>query len=175
MNILLCGLPGVGKTTCGQQAAQMLDWSFIDLDKRLENLYHENTGETKSCRKIFQQDGEAIFREWERLALATLKTENPCIVALGGGILEHPGNHKLIKNFGFVIYLQAEAENVWPRVETTLRAFINPDNAKGSFLALAECRHDQYVDVCNAIIDVNGLETEEIVEKIIETAKVYHG
>jgi len=57
--IFLVGLPGAGKTTIGMELAVELRVPFIDLDQEIE----KNT--KRSIRNIFQEDGEAAFRQLE--------------------------------------------------------------------------------------------------------------
>ena len=57
--IYIIGFMGSGKTTAGKELAALLGWSFIDLDKKIE----EHTG--KTIPEIFSQNGEDYFRNVE--------------------------------------------------------------------------------------------------------------
>jgi hypothetical protein len=56
---VLIGLPGTGKTSAGRQLAKRLDVPFADSD----DLVEQRAGH--SVRAIFEQDGEAGFRQAE--------------------------------------------------------------------------------------------------------------
>ena len=61
-NIVLIGMMGSGKTTCGRMLAERLDRPFVDCDALIEGF----TGRTIS--DIFSTDGEEAFRELEEAA-----------------------------------------------------------------------------------------------------------
>lgn len=82
-SVLLCGLPGSGKSETGKELARLLNLPFIDLD----GLIEENHG--KTIVEIFTESGETHFREIEADILEKLlDTDNARIIALGGGTLE---------------------------------------------------------------------------------------
>ena len=61
--IVLTGFMGSGKTTVGRLLAARLGWGFADLDREVE----ARAG--KPVPRIFAEDGEARFREWEGAVL----------------------------------------------------------------------------------------------------------
>ena len=63
--IYLIGMPASGKSTFGKLIAEKLNYTFLDLDKLIE----ENSRMT--IPHIFREYGEDIFREKEQQALQT--------------------------------------------------------------------------------------------------------
>lgn len=165
MRVILCGLPRVGKSTVGQRLAQELGWYFIDLDDRLEELYQQEVGVRKTCHKIYQAEGERVFRKWEEKALSTIEEENS-LVSLGGGTVEHPTNRERLRKLGYVIFLHGNEEVLWKRMEFSVPAFLDPKDPKSSFLKLAKRREKQYLNICHKVVDVGELTIEEIVRKL---------
>ena len=66
LNIYLIGMMGSGKTTVGNHLAQSLNYRFIDTDHTIEAIAK------KPISAIFEQSGEAYFRELETKVLAEL-------------------------------------------------------------------------------------------------------
>lgn len=108
--IVLIGLMGVGKTTVGRRLAQALDWPFRDADEEIERA----AGRTVS--EIFDDFGEAGFREGERKVIARLLEEPPMVLALGGGAFVDPDTRALVKAHACSIWLQADVETLVQRV-----------------------------------------------------------
>jgi len=113
--IALVGFMGAGKTTVGQALASRLDWRFADLDHLVE------TREGRSIPQIFQQDGEACFRELERSVLgATLAAPDSTflVLALGGGAFVVEKIRALLRERHVpAIWLDAPAEELFRRCE----------------------------------------------------------
>src|SRR5215216_5738513 len=59
-HLILVGLPGSGKTTIGEAAAEQLGRTFLDLDQEIERR------EGRSISQIFGEKGEPYFRRRER-------------------------------------------------------------------------------------------------------------
>lgn len=91
---------GSGKSTAGKKLAAQLGWSFIDLDKRIE----EQEGETIS--NLFSQKGEAYFRNVETEVLKSLIAQNNTVISTGGGTPCHSGNMNYMLETGLTIYLR---------------------------------------------------------------------
>ena len=95
--VFLIGFMGSGKSVVGQALARRLDYSFLDLDDRIE----ATTG--CSIPKIFDRQGEAAFRELEHQQLQRLLSEvgdASAVVALGGGAFAQPRNVELLEQSG---------------------------------------------------------------------------
>jgi len=99
-----------GKSTIGLILANTLGWDFYDIDKVIE----KKTG--KSVKKIFADEGEQYFRELETKTLSELTNLQDCIIALGGGTIVSEVNLKIIKNSGFLVYLETSPEEAYRRL-----------------------------------------------------------
>lgn len=91
--VALVGFMGAGKTTVGRELARILGWRFVDLDDLIQ------AGEGESIEQIFQQHGEARFREIESQILreALRQTHSsPTILGLGGGAFVNEQNRRVL-------------------------------------------------------------------------------
>jgi shikimate dehydrogenase len=107
MHIVLIGLSGSGKSSLGRQAAQALRLPFVDLDERIEQ-------EAGLCvRDIFAKCGEADFREREARAVRTAAAAPvPSVIATGGGVVLRPDNVRLLRETGFLIFLDRPVAHI---------------------------------------------------------------
>ena len=87
---ILIGPPGAGKSTVGPLVADLLGAEFLDTDSVVEEMAGKPVGD------IFVSDGEAVFRELERAAVARTVATHPGILALGGGAVMDPGTRVLL-------------------------------------------------------------------------------
>ncbi len=98
--LYIIGFMGSGKSTTGKKIASHLDWSFIDLDKKIE----EHTG--KTIPEIFSQDGEDYFREIETSLLRDFKSASDTVISTGGGTPCHSDNMNFMLETGLTLYLK---------------------------------------------------------------------
>lgn len=99
----MVGMPGCGKSTVGKALAKHLRYRFLDLDTRLEEQ------ENLSVAQVFEQYGQAYFREAEAKALRQVTAEpgsGGIVLATGGGAPCFHGNMDFMKQKGVVVYLQ---------------------------------------------------------------------
>ncbi len=91
--LALCGFMGSGKSTVGRELAELMGWSFLDLDEEIERR------ESAAIRDIFKQRGETEFREIEHAVLANLLASGrtTTVLALGGGTYAQPRNGALLR------------------------------------------------------------------------------
>jgi shikimate kinase len=108
--IYLLGMMGVGKTTLGKQLARQLHYSFLDLDKTIEQE------EGKTVTSIFEQSGESYFREAEQRALHATAKRDHIVIATGGGTPCYYDNIVWMNQQGLTVYLRANAAFVLSRV-----------------------------------------------------------
>ncbi|MCB0553376.1 MAG: shikimate kinase [Phaeodactylibacter sp.] len=110
MRIFLIGFMGSGKSYVGRQLADILHWPFYDLDSLIEQQ------EQAAVRTIFEQKGEAHFRQIEREVLHTTAIYPKAIIACGGGTPCFFDNMGWMKAHGLAIYLRAPAEVLYCRL-----------------------------------------------------------
>lgn len=99
-NLILIGPMGAGKTCIGRRLAERFTLDFIDLDQ----VVVETAG--ASIPNLFEQVGEAGFRQYERHALKQVLESRGQLVSTGGGAVLDPDNRQTIATHGFVVYLR---------------------------------------------------------------------
>ena len=105
----LIGYMGSGKSTVGRVLARKLDRDFVDLDREI------SLDEERSIRQIFDEDGEAGFREIEHETLArVLKEPAGKVISCGGGVVTFPPNRRLLENVP-TVFLQEEMKILYVR------------------------------------------------------------
>jgi shikimate kinase len=109
--VFLIGPRGSGKTTIARLLAGRLGWDCVDADDVLETRYG------KSIRAIFAEEGEAGFRNKEAMILAELCGRRRCVVSTGGGVVVRPANRQLLRASGYVVWLTADVETLWRRLQ----------------------------------------------------------
>jgi shikimate kinase len=110
MRIYLSGFMASGKSTVGPRVAARLGHTFIDLDR----LIRAHDG--RPIPEIFDEDGEARFRELETSALHRTAETDDLVVALGGGALVDDANRAFAKEHGRIVYLAVDPETILDRV-----------------------------------------------------------
>ncbi|MBW6480960.1 MAG: AAA family ATPase [Bacteroidales bacterium] len=111
MLIFLIGFMGSGKSTLGKRLAKKMSWEFMDMD----NVLEEQEGMTVS--KIFDEKGEAYFREAESQLLQSLDPSVNRVVATGGGAPCHKNNMELMNEKGVTVYLRMHECSLACRLE----------------------------------------------------------
>ncbi len=111
--VFLVGFMGAGKSSVGRILAQRLNWTFEDLDDRIERR------ERRTVAQIFRESGEAAFRRAEHSALQDVldcMAGEARIIALGGGAFVQSNNVTLLKSSGVpTVFLDAAVEELWER------------------------------------------------------------
>ncbi|MGN0187117.1 MAG: shikimate kinase [Paludibacteraceae bacterium] len=100
LRIFLVGFMGCGKSTIGRRLADALGWSCIDTDAFIEGRYH------KTVSQIFEEKGEAGFRQIERAVLLELSDYERVVIATGGGLACFADNMQQMNACGLTVYLR---------------------------------------------------------------------
>lgn len=111
MQIYLIGFMGSGKSYTGRRLAQLLNRRFIDLDDWIE----QKAG--LSIREIFEQQGEAHFREAEAEAIRQMAGQPAAVVATGGGTPCFHQNMDWMNTHGLTVYLDTSQEVLFQRLK----------------------------------------------------------
>lgn len=113
MNLFLLGYMGCGKTTLGTQVARKLQMEFLDLDQLITQR------EGMSVSAIFEQKGEAAFRELETKYIEEACSADGRVIALGGGAPCIEGVMETINENGISVYLKCHVETLVNRLGHT--------------------------------------------------------
>lgn len=108
--IFLTGFMATGKTKVGHVLAEWLGRNFVDTDE----LVVEAAG--KSIPDIFEQDGEAVFRQLEHEAVTGASLMTNVIVSLGGGAIAQERNWEVIRATGVCLCFRASVDTIFERV-----------------------------------------------------------
>jgi shikimate kinase len=160
--ILIIGMMGAGKSTVGRQLAGRLVWPYLDSDGEVE----ARTG--KTVPEIFATAGEAAFRAEEARALREATTsDGPLVVSVAGGAVLDADNRRRIRQAGLVVWLRAEVTTLAGRVGSgDGRPLLGGDPA-AALARLYQERRRLYEQLADVIIDVDGIRSGEVVDRIM--------
>ena len=157
---------GAGKTTIGRQLAKSLAVPFYDSDKAIE----ESTG--VDIPTIFEFEGEEGFRDREQKMLQQLTKLDGIVLATGGGAILREENRQLLKQNGFIVYLQCSVERILERTRRdTQRPLLKTDNPKARIGTLFAEREHLYLSAADFIIDTGVMQSKVVVSHILEEYK----
>jgi XRE family aerobic/anaerobic benzoate catabolism transcriptional regulator len=109
--IALLGLRGAGKSSVGARLARALGVAFFELDALVE----ERAG--LPLEQIFELQGQAAFRRFEREALARfLAATRTGVLATGGGLVTEPETYAFLRRGSTTVWLRTSPEQHWQRV-----------------------------------------------------------
>ena len=146
-NIFLVGMMGAGKTTVGRELAKRLGRRFVDCDHAIE----ARTG--VAIPVLFDIEGEEGFRRRESQELEELVREPDLVVATGGGIVLAEDNRRLLKDRGFVIYLDVAPDVLFERTRHDRnRPLLQVADPRGRIRELYRQREPLYREVADLVV-----------------------
>lgn len=105
-NIILIGMPGVGKTFLGRKYAESMKRTFFDMD----DLCAEEAG--MPVPEFIKQHGETSFRELETLVAKKIGKEHSLVIATGGGAVLRKETMDALRQNGKILWLEAPIEDL---------------------------------------------------------------
>lgn len=151
-NIILIGMPGCGKSTVGKLLAESLNKQFIDADDEIV------AAAGKPIPRIFAEDGESVFRNWESQILEKLGKQSGLIIATGGGCVTQNRNYPLLHQNGTVFWIGRNIE----QLPTDGRPLSQATRLQDMF----RVREPMYRAFADHYVDNNGC-VEKTVSKIL--------
>ncbi|HSR12885.1 MAG TPA: shikimate kinase [Thermodesulfobacteriota bacterium] len=158
-NIVLIGMPGVGKSTIGVLLAKAISRDFLDTDVSIQ------AKEGRTLQEILDREGREAFCRLEERHILSLDCRS-CVIATGGSVVYHPEAMRRLKASGIIVHLELDL----PALESRLANLPSRGvvMAPGQTLAqLFEEREPLYRRYSEVTVDCAGRTHEEIVEKII--------
>lgn len=160
-NIVLIGMPGVGKSTVGVILAKVLGYQFIDADLVIQKE------EGKLLKDIIAEVGPEGFIEVENRINASIEAENS-IIATGGSVVYGAEAMAHLKEIGTVVYLRLPYSEIAKRLSDIKgRGVVLRDGQ--TLRDLYEERTVLYEKYAEVIIDENGLNVEETIDEILKS------
>ena len=159
-NIVLIGMPAVGKSTVGVVVAKRLGYEFVDTDLLIQKQ------EKRLLKEIIAQEGNDGFLAIENQVNRDLDVEN-AVIAPGGSVVYCEEAMEHYKKTETVVYLKVSYETINRRIQ----------NAKSRGVVLKEgqtlkdlyeervCLFEKYADytICE-----DGLTIEETIGNVLK-------
>ncbi len=160
-NIVLTGFMGTGKTTVGRLLAERLDRVFVDTDDVIE----ERHGPIPA---IFEQLGEAAFRDMERQVAASLAAARGMVIATGGRLMLDETAAAALAGTGRVFCLAADVDALLERLvaEADQRPLLAGDDVRARIGALLDQRMAGYGAFEQ--VPTTGLTPEAVADDIVD-------
>ena len=153
MNIVLVGMPSCGKSTIGKKLAERLNKYFVDTDEYIVSC------DGREIPRIFQEDGEEIFRQKECDAVIEIAKNNSAIVATGGGVVLNESNIDILKENGRVYFIDRPLDLLVSTGDRPLSS--NRSDLEKRYNE----RYSLYTTCADAIIDGTGT-VDEVAQRI---------
>lgn len=165
-NLYLVGFMGVGKSAIGRKVAKELGFQFIDSDEQIE----ARAG--KKIPQIFESEGEARFRQYEREFIEGGHPEAGCVISCGGGLVVQPGMKELLKRKGVVVCLFASVETILERTSrNSNRPLLNVEDPEERIRQLLREREPIYME-SGTCISTDGRTIPEVVRHMMRSYRV---
>jgi shikimate kinase len=160
-SIVLVGFMAAGKSRIGRLLAQRLRLPFVDTDHAIEESYRLTVAD------IFRERGEAEFREAERALIARLVSEEPKVIALGGGAFVNPRNRDALNSGAWTVWLDPPFDVILPRLRRSAERPLASSRSEDELRALWNERR-QYYAQAQLRIETSDADPARIVDRIIQ-------
>ena len=163
-NIVLIGMPGVGKSTLGIVLAKILCMDFVDADLLIQQSCD------KSLQRLIDTLGPDAFLEIENQVLSEMSFEHSVIATGGSAIYSEPAmNH--LSEIGRVVYLKISFDELKCRLaDFSERGVVMRDGIGMSLRDLYE-RLPLYEKYADITVDVNDLSITAAARKVAAALK----
>lgn len=159
-NIILIGMPGVGKSTVGVILAKVLGYGFIDADLVIQEK------EGKLLHEIIKEQGTEGFIAVENRINSRITAERS-VIATGGSVVYGTEAMEHLRSIGTVLYLKVPYEEIEKRVhDMNDRGVVRKGGQ--TLRDLYEERTPLYEKYADIIVDENQLTIEQTIGKIME-------
>jgi len=97
-NVVLIGMPGVGKSTLGVLLAKATSRDFLDTDVLIQRR------ENRPLQDILDRDGPTAFRAIEERHVLSLRCQDT-VIATGGSVVYSTAAVQHLKSHGLIVHL----------------------------------------------------------------------
>lgn len=160
-NIVLIGMPGVGKSTIGVLLAKALGCHFLDTDVFMQAM------QGRSLQEMIDRDGLAAFCEAEEDYILYLDVTNT-VIATGGSVVysEHAMRH--LVEHGVIVHLDLPVERIEERIRNLQTRGVVMEKGQ-TIRSLYNQRQPLYRRYAQITIDATHKNHDQLVTEIIDT------
>lgn len=158
---VLIGPPGAGKSTVGSLLADRMGVGFTDTDAVVESAAG------KPVSDIFIEDGEPVFRDLERAAVARALAGSEGVVAVGGGAVLDPRTQAGLTGHT-VVYLETGFASAAKRVGFNQARPLLIGNPRATLKILLDQRIPVYQRLATITVGTDDREPAEIADDIAD-------
>lgn len=152
---------GAGKSTVGKRLAGRLDLPFVDSDEEIE------AAAGLTAAEIFEQYGEADFRDGERRIISRLIDGDLKVIATGGGAFVDPRTRALLNAEAITVWLDAPVAILAERTSRRdTRPLLRNQDPSGTLERLLEERRPAYSEAHIRVATAGGAHNN-VVETIL--------
>jgi shikimate kinase len=166
-NIILIGMPGVGKSTVGVLLAKRLRFAFLDTD------IHIQLQEGKSLRELISLHGTDGFCDLEENYILSLSADRS-VIATGGSVVYMWKAMEHLHAFGQIVHLDLKLSRLKKRLNDmdARGVVIAPDQNLGGLYAERQPLYLKYADMT---VSTDGLSPDQVVAKIMQSLEIPAG
>ncbi len=159
-NIILIGMPAVGKSTVGVVVAKRIGFEFIDTDLLIQKQ------EKRLLKEIIAEEGNERFLEIENQVNRDLEAEH-AVISPGGSVVYCEEAMKHFKEIGTVIYLHATYEDIYKRITNAKNRGVVLKEGQ-TLKDLYEERVMLFEEYADYTVSEEGLSLEETIDMVLE-------
>ncbi len=163
-NIVLIGMPGVGKSTVGVLLAQLTSREFLDTDVLIQ------AREQRRLQEVLEREGKAAFCRLEEKYLLDLQVRHHVVATGGSAVYSAPAMQNLKQN-GVMVHLTLPLPLLELRLANLESRGVVREKHQ-SLKDLFEERNPLYEKYADVTVDCNGLHHEQAAIAIIEALNV---
>lgn len=157
-NVILIGMPGVGKSTVGVVLAKRLGYTFLDSDLVIQQKYG------KLLHELISEHGVEGFWKIENDVNAGLTCDRT-VIATGGSAIYGAEAMEHLRSIGTVFYLRLTLPQIEERLGDLTERGVTLREGQ-DLKALYEERTPLYEKYAHVIIDCDGQRVRELVTRI---------
>lgn len=165
-NVILIGMPGVGKSTLGVLLAKALGYRFLDTDLVLQ------AQEGRLLREIIAAEGIDGFLALEGRVCGSLQADRS-VIATGGSVVYSPEAMAHLRSMGTVVYLKLGYNALARRLGSLKKrgVILRPGQ---TLKTLYQERTPLYAQYAHLTVDCGGQDVEQSVALILQRLREMH-